>query len=146
MNIMNKIEGDDVKMRDVSLQHYETTQALEHAAQQAIERRYEDFLIVDVDFHHYENEAWPEIVEYITDPVLRHHRRSPGPREARHGRRPRVVPGAERPHHPLSWTQDREDAADFASGHHADAALDGCDGHRHRMLVPHAHAQSLAIT
>jgi predicted TIM-barrel fold metal-dependent hydrolase len=70
MNIMKN--NDDVVMRDVSLQHYETSQALEHAAQQAIARRYEDFLIVDVDSHHYENEAWPEIVEYITDPVLRH--------------------------------------------------------------------------
>jgi uncharacterized protein len=61
-----------VEMRDVQLDVYDTTDALAHARQQAIERRYEDFLIVDVDSHHYENESFSEIAEYIPDPVLRH--------------------------------------------------------------------------
>src|ERR1019366_4668163 len=71
-NGMNKLESADVTLRDVSMAHYDTTEALAHAATQAVERKYEDFLIVDVDTHHYENEAFSEIVEYITDPVLRH--------------------------------------------------------------------------
>jgi hypothetical protein len=59
-------------LRDFSLEHYDTTQALAHAAEQAVRRKYEDFLIVDIDSHHYESEAFHEIVEYIDDPVLRH--------------------------------------------------------------------------
>ena len=45
---------------------------LAHAAEQAIERRYEDFCIVDVDCHHYETEAFNEILQYMEDPVMRH--------------------------------------------------------------------------
>ncbi|MQA77667.1 MAG: hypothetical protein GEV10_04145 [Streptosporangiales bacterium] len=50
---------------------FHTTKHLAHAAAQAKERRYDDFLIVDADAHHYENESWPDIVKYIEDPVLR---------------------------------------------------------------------------
>jgi predicted TIM-barrel fold metal-dependent hydrolase len=64
-------EAGAVKLRDFSLEHYDTTQALAHAAEQAVQRKYEDFLIVDVDSHHYESEAFAEIAEYIEDPVLR---------------------------------------------------------------------------
>ena len=68
-----KANGSDrVEFRDVSLDNYDTTAALAHAAQQAIERRYEDFLIVDTDSHHYETEAFKEIAEYIDDPVMRY--------------------------------------------------------------------------
>src|SRR5262249_11598254 len=34
-------------------------------------RNYQDFLIVDVDSHHYENESHKEIFEYIDNPVIR---------------------------------------------------------------------------
>jgi len=44
---------------------------LAHAAQQGLQRRYEDFLIVDVDGHHYENMSFAEITQYIEDPVMR---------------------------------------------------------------------------
>ena len=44
---------------------------LEHAAQQARERNYQDFLIVDVDSHHYENESHKDVFEYIDSPVIR---------------------------------------------------------------------------
>ncbi len=64
-------ETGPVELRDFSLEHYDTTQALAHAAEQAVQRKYEDFLIVDVDSHHYESEAFSEIAEYIEDPVLR---------------------------------------------------------------------------
>ena len=46
-----------------------TTRYLE--AQQAKQRNYQDFLIVDVDSHHYETERFKEIIPYIEDPVLR---------------------------------------------------------------------------
>jgi hypothetical protein len=38
--------------RDLAAAEFDTTTLLAHAAEQAIERRYEDFLIVDVDCHH----------------------------------------------------------------------------------------------
>jgi len=49
----------------------DTPTLLAHAAEQARARKYEDFLIVDVDCHHYENASFPEIAAYIDDPVLR---------------------------------------------------------------------------
>ena len=49
----------------------DTYESLAHAEQQAIERGYSDFTIVDVDAHHYENESWAEIIEYIEDPVIK---------------------------------------------------------------------------
>ena len=60
------------RYRDVDLTEYDTRVALEHAANQAVERRYEEFMIVDVDSHHYETESFKEIAKYIDDPVLRH--------------------------------------------------------------------------
>ena len=65
---------DSLSMRDLtaaSVAEMDTTTLLEHANQQAIQRRYEDFLIVDVDGHHYENMSYAEIIEYIEDPVMR---------------------------------------------------------------------------
>ena len=50
---------------------FDTEEHLGNAYQQALERNYEDFLIVDVDSHHYETEAFGEIARYIEDPVLR---------------------------------------------------------------------------
>ena len=44
--------------RDLAAAEFDTTTLLAHAAEQAIERRYEDFCIVDVDCHHYETEAF----------------------------------------------------------------------------------------
>src|ERR1700678_1232434 len=58
--------------RDLATEEFDTTTLLEHAAQQAIDRKYEDFLIVDVDSHHYETESIAEIAEYMDDPVMRH--------------------------------------------------------------------------
>jgi uncharacterized protein len=50
---------------------FDTRKHLEHAVRQAEQRRFQDFLIVDADAHHYELEQWPEIVKYIEDPVVR---------------------------------------------------------------------------
>ena len=57
--------------RDLSVAEFDTTTLLQHAAQQAIQRRYEDFPIIDVDGHHYETESFSQICEFIEDPVLR---------------------------------------------------------------------------
>src|SRR3981081_2946493 len=57
--------------RDLAAAEFDTTTVLAHAADQAIERRYEDFCIVDVACDHYETEASNEILQYIEDPVIR---------------------------------------------------------------------------
>ena len=59
------------EVRQLIPEHYTETKALEHASQQARQRNYQDFLIVDVDSHHYENESHKEVFEYIESPVIR---------------------------------------------------------------------------
>jgi uncharacterized protein len=51
---------------------FDTRLHLAHAKQQAVERNYDLFTIVDADAHHYELEHWPSIVPYIEDDVIRH--------------------------------------------------------------------------
>jgi len=67
--LQNKANQD---FRDLASEEFDTRTLLRNAAEQAIVRKYEDFLIVDTDSHHYETEAFKEIAEYIDDPVLRH--------------------------------------------------------------------------
>ncbi len=62
---------DTVNFRDLSVEEFDTRTLLAHASQQAVQRRYEDFLIVDVDGHHWEMMSFPQILQYIEDPVLR---------------------------------------------------------------------------
>ncbi len=62
---------DTVSFRDLAVAETDTKTLLAHATQQGIQRRYEDFLIVDVDGHHYENMSYAEIIDYIEDPVMR---------------------------------------------------------------------------
>lgn len=57
---------------DVGGAQFNFSQHLAHARQQAEQRNYKDFLIVDADAHHYETEAWSDIVKYIEDPTLRY--------------------------------------------------------------------------
>jgi uncharacterized protein len=57
--------------RKLTWDEFSTAQYLEHAAQQAHKRHYKDFLIVDVDSHHYESESYKEVFEYIENPVIR---------------------------------------------------------------------------
>ena len=42
--------------RRVTVDELNTTRLLAHARQQAVQRKLDDMLIVDVDAHHYENE------------------------------------------------------------------------------------------
>ncbi|WP_197420159.1 amidohydrolase family protein [Mycobacterium sp. NAZ190054] len=51
---------------------FDTERHLAHATQQAKDRKYSDFLIVDTDAHHYENYSMRDIAKYIEDPILRH--------------------------------------------------------------------------
>ena len=62
---------DTVNFRDLSVQEFDTATFLAHAKEQARQRRYEDFLIVDVDGHHYETDSFARICDYIEDPVMR---------------------------------------------------------------------------
>jgi len=62
---------DSTTFRDLSVEEFDTTTLLQHANEQAIQRRYEDFFIVDIDGHHYETESFKSIAEYIEDPVMR---------------------------------------------------------------------------
>src|SRR5215471_4706643 len=59
------------EVRKLAAEDYSTAQHLAHAAQQARERNYQDFLIVDVDAHHYENESYKDVFQYIESPVIR---------------------------------------------------------------------------
>src|SRR5690348_7335822 len=58
-------------VRPVELEIFSTPKHLEHASEQARARNYQDFLIVDVDSHHYENEHYAEVFQYIQSPVIR---------------------------------------------------------------------------
>ncbi len=51
---------------------FDTRTLLKHAAKQARDRNYQDLFIVDVDSHHYENEAMAAIASFLDDPVLKH--------------------------------------------------------------------------
>ncbi|MDB5600103.1 MAG: amidohydrolase 2 [Xanthobacteraceae bacterium] len=57
--------------RRVSVEELNTTQLLANAAKQARQRNYDDFIIVDVDAHHYENEHFSEIAPFMENDVLR---------------------------------------------------------------------------
>ncbi len=59
------------EVRQLRFDEYSVTKHLEHASRQARERNYQDFLIVDVDSHHYENESYKEVFGYIDNPVIR---------------------------------------------------------------------------
>jgi uncharacterized protein len=56
----------------MSIESFDTTKLLVNAARQRDKRGFNDFPIIDIDCHHYENESMKEIVEFIEDPVLRH--------------------------------------------------------------------------
>ena len=59
------------EVRRVKFDEYASDHSLLHAAEQAHKRNYKDFLIVDVDSHHYENENYREVFEYIQNPVIK---------------------------------------------------------------------------
>ena len=56
-------------VRDPSTEAFDTRTLLSKAREQAQDRKYEDFMIIDVDAHHYETQSYKEIFDYIEDPV-----------------------------------------------------------------------------
>ncbi|MDR7031045.1 hypothetical protein [Rhizobium rosettiformans] len=59
-------------VRDLSTEEFDTSTLLKNAARQAEARNYDDIFILDVDSHHYENESFGQIAEFIEDPTVRH--------------------------------------------------------------------------
>src|SRR3978361_1223276 len=59
------------EVRDLNYNELPETKQPDTASQQAHARNYQDFLIVDVDSHHYENESYKEVFQYIDSPVIR---------------------------------------------------------------------------
>lgn len=59
------------EVRNLAGGEFSTVEQLRHAAEQAVARKYREFVIVDVDTHHYENESYREVFKYIESPVIR---------------------------------------------------------------------------
>src|ERR1700681_1513579 len=57
--------------RRVTVEELNTTRLLAHARKQAVQRKLDDMLIVDVDAHHYESEHYSDILPYMETEVLR---------------------------------------------------------------------------
>jgi uncharacterized protein len=57
--------------RRVTVEELNTTKLLAHAAEQARDRNFEDVMIVDCDAHHYENENFAAIFEFMENDVLK---------------------------------------------------------------------------
>lgn len=70
---MSVTETATARFRDVNQPGgFDTREHLANARRQAEERGLDGILIVDVDAHRYETEAWSEIASYLEDDVLRH--------------------------------------------------------------------------
>jgi uncharacterized protein len=57
--------------REPARTEFQTATLLRNATRQAEQRNYKDFIIVDVDSHHYEGEHLGEILKYVDDPTIR---------------------------------------------------------------------------
>jgi predicted TIM-barrel fold metal-dependent hydrolase len=57
--------------RRVTVEELNTSRLLAHARKQAVQRKLDDMLIVDVDAHHYENEHFGEILPFMENDVFR---------------------------------------------------------------------------
>ena len=92
-------------------------------AQQARARNYQDFLIVDVDAHHYENESYKEVFQYIESPVIRRDVMDSAQRPGRSGLLNTSGRQSEsrRPHHPLTTCADCRRCR--SDGRHRDVAM-----------------------
>ena len=59
------------EVRNLRFDTFHPHDHLANASRQAHQRKYNDFLIVDVDAHHYENESYAEVFQYIESPVIK---------------------------------------------------------------------------
>jgi uncharacterized protein len=83
----------DLGLRDPAVEEFDTRTLLREASRQARQRKYEDFLIVDCDAHHYETEHYRAITEYIEDPVIRHRAQGGFNAHKKTGNRPTIFAG-----------------------------------------------------
>ena len=77
--------------RRVTIEELNTTRLLAHARKQAHQRNLDDLVIVDVDAHHYENEAQAEWLPFMENDVLRQLSLSAGSKRNRTGIMPSNV-------------------------------------------------------
>ncbi len=98
--------------RRVTVEELNTSRLLAHARKQAVQRKLDDMLIVDVDAHHYENEHFGEILPFMENEVLKQlamSGTSASTRARRHHAADRRLPGHGRPRDALSDARHRED-------------------------------------
>src|SRR5437763_12414512 len=57
--------------RRISVDELNTTRLLAHARKQAVQRKLDDLVIVDVDAHHYENEHYNDILPFMENEVFK---------------------------------------------------------------------------
>src|SRR5207302_4687479 len=57
--------------RRISVDELNTTRLLAHARKQAVQRKLDDIMIVDVDAHHYENEHFADILPFMENEVFK---------------------------------------------------------------------------
>ena len=123
----------------MEVEEFDTAKLLAHASQQATERGYKNFPIVDVDSHHYESEAIGEILEYMDDPVLQQLAQSARQASAKSvGMLPAGVGYQDMGGRVMRYATARpgKNRARPAARHRADPALDGRHRHRRRRDVP----------
>ncbi|MDB5650317.1 MAG: TIM-barrel fold metal-dependent hydrolase, partial [Hyphomicrobiales bacterium] len=55
------VQTPAIEVRELHFVRFSSSDSLAKAAEQARKRNYQDFLIVDVDSHHYESESYAEV-------------------------------------------------------------------------------------
>ena len=104
--------------RRVTVDELNTSRLLAHARKQAVQRKFDDMMIVDVDAHHYENEHFNDILPFMENDVFKQLAMS-GTSKTRgrgaitpHDHR---LPGHGRPRDALSDARHRKDAGRHTS-------------------------------
>ena len=87
------------EVRDLRFDQFSVTKHLEHASAQARTRNYQDFLIVDVDSHHYENESCKDLFHRQSGNPPRRDRIDQASRPLLDDEFPGRLSGHRRPHH-----------------------------------------------
>jgi uncharacterized protein len=67
---MNELSKIELPLQEIDT-YTDTRDILAQSRRQAERKGYADWTIVDIDAHHVESVSWKEIVEFITDPVVR---------------------------------------------------------------------------
>lgn len=67
---MNELSKIELPLQEIDT-YTDTRDILAQSRRQAERKGYADWTIVDIDAHHVESVSWKEVVEFITDPVVR---------------------------------------------------------------------------